>query len=487
MKILKLLNKKYLLFIFIFLLTESNSHSEDEPVDIWNLDKNKIEETSKINNSISENDINNNITESDIYNLQTQKKPESVKMDQVLVSKELKIVGLYDPEEHGLKIDMWSNSNGDQLKYLFSNLDKLDLSQDAADIMNISLLTNAYYPNKNITEGEFVEIKSNWLIKYKDLDLIENYLIKNQILELHPKLSRYLIDQYLSESNVTKACELFSKNIKQINNEYLSKFNLYCLINTGRREEAQLILDLKKELGFKDDYFEKKLSYLLGYSNEVDDLISENSILAFHLAHKTNPEFYFEPKENTNKLIWKYLATSNLLYKLDEIEITQFDKISLIEKAVHDKNYPEDDLFELYKRFQFNINQFLNATDAYKTLTNIEARALIYQGILLESEKSRKLELIKILKDLFIKDNLSDAFDKKLKQYLVNIDPDEVPSNFTTFYNNYIENDKEVEKNIKFNNDILHQSKLVNYFNGDYAKSKIEKDINNFLKKIKKK
>ena len=34
---------------------------------------------------------------------------------------------------------------------------------------------------------------------------------------------------------------------------------LYCLINEGRIEEAQLILDLKKELGFKDKYFEKKL------------------------------------------------------------------------------------------------------------------------------------------------------------------------------------------------------------------------------------
>ena len=38
---------------------------------------------------------------------------------------------------------------------------------------------------------------------------------------------------------------------------------------------------------------------------------------------------------------------------------------------------------------------------------------------------------------------------------------------------------------IKINNKILHQSKLINYFNGDYAKSKIEK-INKFLKKIKK-
>ena len=32
----------------------------------------------------------------------------------------------------------------------------------------------------------------------------------------------------------------------------------------------------------------------------------------------------------------------------------------------------------------------------------------------------------------------------------------------------------------------MHQSKLINYFNGDYSKSKIEKDLDNFLKKIKK-
>jgi hypothetical protein len=41
--------------------------------------------------------------------------------------------------------------------------------------------------------------------------------------------------------------------------------------------------------------------------------------------------------------------------------ISELDKISTIEKATHDKNYPEKDLFEIYKRFQFNINQLLNA------------------------------------------------------------------------------------------------------------------------------
>ncbi len=486
MKILKLLNRKYLSIIIIFLLASLSSYAEDKPIDIWNIDKKKTEDTSSNNTLINETENNDQITESDIYNMQSQKKNESVEIDQNLASSNLKIIGLYDPEDYDLKIDIWSNSNGDQLKYLFSNIDKLNLSEDSENLMNILLLTNAYYPKTNITEKEFLEIKSNWLIKSEDLDLIEKYLVKNQIFDLHPKLSKYLVDHYLSESNVAKACQILLKNNQPLNNDYLSKFNLYCLINEGRIEEAQLFLDLKKEQGFKDDYFEKKLNYLFGYTNENDPAISEKTILDFHLAHRTNPEFFFEPKENTSKLIWRYLATSNLLYNINEIEITEYDKISLIEKATHDKNYPEEDLFGLYKRFQFNINQLLNAVDAYKILTNIEARALIYQRILLESEIGKKLELIKILKDLFIKDNFSNAFDKQLRKFLENINPEEIPSNYTTFYYTYVENENEVKTNIKYNNDILHQSKLVNYFNGDYAKSKIEKDVNNFLKKIKK-
>ena len=486
MKTLKLLNRKYLSVILIIFLLGFETQAEDQPIDIWNIDKKKIEETPANNISIVEENDNQQSGESSIYNMRSQQKLDTIEVDSTLVSKEVKIIGLYDPEDYGLKIDMWSNSNGDQLKYLFSSLAKLNLSNDASNLMNIVLLTNAYYPNKNITDKEFLKIKSNWLIKNKKRDLIEEYLIKNQILNLHPELSRYLIDQYLSESNVGKACVIFSKNTELINNDYLSKFNLYCLINQGKIEEAQLILDLKKELGFKDEYFEKKLDYLFGFTNKPDLSVSENSILNFHLAHRTNPDFIFEPKKNTNKLIWKYLSTSNLLYNVEEIDITEIDKISLIEKATNDKNYPEEDLFSLYKRFQFNINQLLNAEDAYKTLTNIEARALIYQRILLESDTSNKLQLIKILKDLFIKDNFTNAFDNELKKFLKSFDPDEVPSNFTTFYFNYLKDENKEVNDIKFNKDILHQSKLVNYFNGDFAKSKIEKDLNNYLKKIKK-
>ena len=486
MKILKLLNKIYLSILIIFFFSIANSFSQDEPVDIWNIDKEQIKENSENKELISISESELETEKIDVFNMQTKDRSDSIKVDETLNSKEIKIIGLYDPEDFGLKIDMWSNSNGDQLKYLFSNLAKINLSRDASELMNIVLLTNAYYPKKNISEKDFLKIKSDWLIKHNDLELIEEYLIKNDILNLHPKLSKYLVDKYLSESKLDKACKIFLNNSEPLKNDYLSKFNIYCLINNGKKDEAQLIFDLKKELGFNDQYFENKLNYLFGYTNEIDKTISEKSILEFHLAHKTNPEFSFEPKENTNPLIWKYLAASNLLYQTNEIDLDELEKIELIEYATHNKNYLEDDLFQIYKKFQFTIDQFLNVKTVFKSLTNIESRALLYQSVLLESDINRKIELMKLLKEAFIKDKIGNAFEEKLKDLLQDIELDQISSKHTSFYLENINTDEKKQTKIKYNDDLLHQSKLIKYFIGEYNQIKIEKDLNNFLKKIKK-
>ena len=485
MKILRLLNKKYFSITTIFLFMIVNSFSENQPVDIWNIDKNETQENLENKELKSDSEINLKKNSIDVFNMQNDTKDLLIKVDETLNSKEIKILGLYDPEDYGLSMDMWSNSNGDQLKYLFSNLTKINLSKDAAELMNIVLLTNAYYPKKNISEKNFLKIKSDWLMKHNDLELIEEYLIKNNIINLHPKLTKFLVDNLLSESELNKACEIFSKNSEPIESQYLSKFNIYCLVFNDKKEQAKLILDLKKELGFKNKYFEKKLDYLFGYTDVVDKSISEKSILEFHLAHKTNVDFSFEPNKNTNPLIWKYLASSNLLYKKNEIDLSELDKIKLIEYATHNKNYSENDLFEIYKRFQFSINQFLNFNDAFKSLTGTESRALLYQRILLESEINKKIELIKILKNLFIQDNLDNAFKDKLKELLKVYDLNQLSSKHTSFYLKYVDDEK-IPKKIKYNEDLIHQSKLLKYFDGEYDMSKTQKDLNNYLKKIKK-
>ena len=487
MKILKSLNRINYLIILIFLLT-SISYSEDKPVDIWNIKEvDKEDSLLKLDDKKNNKDLEKKNSEISIYQMQSTKKTiGDIELEENTNSKDSELFGLYDPEDYGLDINMWINSDGDQLKNIFSKLKKIKLSNDAKEIVKISLLTNAHYPTKNISKKEFLEFKSDWMIKNSDLELIENYIIKNEIINIQSDLTKYIVDQYLSLGDIEKACNIFKNNSKPINNEYLSNFNIYCLIKLGKKDEAQILFDLKKELGFKDEYFEEKINFLFGYNSKIDDTISEKSILYFHLAFEVNPNLIFEPKDNTDKIIWKYLSSFNLLGSFQEIDISELEKISIIEKAVHNKNYSEQDLFKLYKRFQFNINQLLNVKNSYKSLNNIEGRALIYQKILLESEMVEKLKLLKLLKDSFDNDDLTNAFDIELKKFLSEMNPQNIPDNLTSFYYTNLQIKENLDKKIRFNNDVMHQSKLVNYFNGDYSKSKIEKDLNNYLKKIKK-
>ena len=236
MKILRLLNKK-IFSIILILFFSIKAYAEDQPVDIWNIEKN--ENNTSVNEVVIENEEEfKEVKESDIYKMQTQKKEDQINLDETLNTKKINIYGLYDPEDYSLDIDMWSNSNGDQLRNIFSRLNKIDLSEDASEIMKIALLTNAYSPENNISEKEFLNIKSKWLIKNSDVVLIEEYLIKNQVFDLHPKLTRYVVDKHLSEANLEKACEVFSKNLKPIQDEYLSKFNIYCLVNLIKKKST---------------------------------------------------------------------------------------------------------------------------------------------------------------------------------------------------------------------------------------------------------
>ena len=482
MKKFKLLNKKYLLFILFYFFFGFASHSQ-EPIDIWNIEEKKTTD----NLDIIESTEQKVVTQNSIFKMQSQKDGElNIEEDQALISNKIKIVGLYDPAENGLDINMWSKSNGDQILNIFKRINKMNLSKDASEILDILLLTNAHYPEINISKDQFLELKSNWLIKNSNLQLIENYLIKNQIINEHPKLTKLLVDDYLSKSDIKKACEIFSNIVSPIQDEYLSKFNIYCLINNNKKEEAQLLLDLKKELGFKNKFYEKKIDFLMGYTIQPDIEVSESTILDFHLSHRTNPQFKFEPKGSTSKQIWKYLSTSNLLDSINDVELTDIDKIKSIEKATHEKHYEEKELFELYKRFQFNINQLLNIKESTKVLSAIESRALIYQGILITTEIENKLLLINALKNSFINEGMEKAFDVELRKFLKEIDREKIPSNFTSFYDSYIDENKMELTNIKINNKILHQSKLINYFKSDESSKNITKDLNNSLKRAKK-
>ena len=481
MKILKLLNKKNLSIFFIpFLIFLTNLEAEDKPVDIWKLKK-KVEENSSSETLNNEDLIQNNIE------LEKTESNNSLNIvdSSPLAKNKINISGLYDPEKNALSMEMWSTSDGNEIKSILNKLKKTKLSKDSKEILDIALLTNSYFPKLNITEEEFIDFKLEYLIENNDKKLIKSYLIKNENNIYNSKLIKFYINSYTESADLENACKIFDE-INYLIDDYINKFKIYCLINRGQREEAQLLFDLNIESGFKDEFYENKFNFLMGYIEKADNKISDKNILNFHLSHKINPEFIYQPSENTPKFIWKYLSSSNLLENINTINLEDGDKIFLIEKATHEKNYEEKELFELYKRFQFNINQLLNVKDSYKLLQNYKGRALLYQRLILTKDTNELLDLSYKLKDSFIKDNIENAFSVELKKILNTINQQEVPSNYSSFYFDNLKTKTLEEKNIKINNKIIHQSKLLKYFENQYELKEVEDDLNKLLKSIKK-
>ena len=144
MKLLKLLNKINLLILISFFYLQ-NSYSED-PVDIWKIE-NKTNENSIIDSEIIKDQ---NTPSSSIFKIDSNKNFE-IKIDEEknLFSKDINIVGIYDPVENDLSMDMWINSNGTIILEIIDKIQNINLSKDATEILNLALLTNAYFPKKN--------------------------------------------------------------------------------------------------------------------------------------------------------------------------------------------------------------------------------------------------------------------------------------------------------------------------------------------------
>ncbi len=473
MRILKLLIKKLIILTFLLVFYPVNS---DEPVDIWNIDQNSKNENT---NSKNENEV---VNDADI---QPVNQVISIEEENKILEEEKYLFGIYDPAENDFTLNMWEFSSKEKILKLINKIDKINLSNDAKKIYNNLILTNTIVPN-SFSEKEFLDLKVNWLIKQKNLNLIEEFINNNNNQKIDPNLLNFYLDEYLSNGEIDNACKIFDIIKILPEDNYSTKFKIYCLIHSKNRDFAQVQYDLLKEKNFKDKSFEMIFNFLMGYVDNINLKISEETMLDFHLSRITNNQFEFEPNDKTKKNIWKYLNSFNLLENLDNIDIENDEKILSIEKATHDKNYSERDLLNLYKRYRFSIQELLSIEDSYKSLNDNRARALLYQGILLSKEDSNKIKLLQILKESFKKSKIENAFNNEFVKILKEIDAKNVPNKYQYFYNYYLSSDIPESKKIKYNNKLLHQSKLLSYFLGDTKINNSEKELKKMLKKIKK-
>ena len=466
----KLKNFIFLIFILIF-----NQNLCFAAVDIW-----EKKEKNKQEGSQSENE--NNITiEDPIFSDDTNKIKISIE-EKEIDSYEKSIIGIFDPAENNFNLNMWSETDGEEIKKILKRIDKLKLSKPSEDLLFLVLFTNAYPPKANLSSEGFLNIKINWLIKKKRIYDLETLLKNNLEANQNPKAIKFLINEQLSTGDIKSACEKINFIDKSVQDSYLDKFTIYCLINNNLKDEAQLILDLLKEKGFKDKFFEDKVSFLLGITDKTTDNMLDNNLLNFYLSHITSENFQYEPNDKTDKYIWRYLSSANLI-KFDELESE--NTLPTYEKAASENSFANNEIFKIYLKMNFNFSQLANVEETYKNLSTSKARALVYQSVILSDKNEKKIRLAFLLKDLFLKDNIFDVYAEELSNILKSIDPNEIPEDYVELLKKSVDN--EVATKVKFDNDILHRSKVIRHFlDNNKELSRTEKDFKSVYKKIKK-
>jgi len=393
------------------------------------------------------------------------------------------LYGIWDPDKYNFELSMWSKTDGKNIQKTISRLNKLNLSETAENILLNTLFSYSYAP-VNLSERDFLEIKINWLIKNKKDDLIEQFLKKNNDFPKKNKIIQYLVDRNISSANIKIGCEKVNFIGKDIKDPYLEKFKIYCLIFNNKKGQAQLLYDILKEQKQSDKFFDNAINVLLGLAENKNKKIKDDNLLNFYLSSITFTNFKYEPNEKTKQSIWEYMNSANLI-TIDDIN--DKEKIKNIEIAANKNQVDKSQVFKIYKQIPFELNTLINAKTVYQSLEKIEGRALLYQKYLLSDNIQNKLDLLFLLKDLFKKENLSNVYTEFLSDRLKEFKISEIPKEYLNSVDkNILSNGSANQQKIKFDDKVLHRSKLIRYFyEKDYPIKKTQKELDGVYKKIK--
>ena len=166
MKILKQLNRLFLLLVLSTVLFQT-TFADEKVTNIW-----KTIETKKTANENIKEDVK--IDSNKIQGIKIKLNDDDITVNNELdQSKEL-LAGLFDPADNDLNLNMWTNSNGNEVKNLLEKLNSKELSNFSKKIMDIALLTNSYLPESDISSEEFLNFTIEHLLNIKDYDLINS-------------------------------------------------------------------------------------------------------------------------------------------------------------------------------------------------------------------------------------------------------------------------------------------------------------------------
>ncbi len=450
----------------------------EDKIDIWD-NKKEISKESPSNNNLSIQKKQN------INSSQTLKALEKIEIQDggTIIADEQKVYGIYEPANFNFSLNMWTTTSAEDFRSSLKRLNKIKLSKLSNEILEAILFSFSYPPN-GMTEKEFVNLKIDWLVRNNRVELIESFLKQNEQFDSKSKAVQYLVDSKIASGNIKEGCEKVGFIDAKIKDAYLEKFKIYCLIFNKKKPEAQLLLDLLREQKQSSKFYDDKINFLLNVSDKTSNKINEKNLLNFYLSSITIANFNYQPTKKTKPEIWKYLNAANLI-KLEDASDKQ--KLKELEISANNGQLDKKKIFEIYKQIPFNLNTLITAKTSYKTLNESDSRALIYQKYLLSEANEKKIEYLFLLEELFKKSELNNIYSKFLSDRIEEIGIENLPKNYQEIAFSRILSDEDLLLGkVKYNDKILHQSKILKYFVEGESKKKVQKDIDKIFKKINK-
>jgi hypothetical protein len=314
-------------------------------------------------------------------------------------------VGTLTEAEGGFGFNMWEGTNRSLVKRLLKKLPVNTHSRTMRALMRRLLLSTAKAPSKvattdqksspegsllstggTQTDGELLVMRIERLSAMGDTRAVYDLLKVAPNRATDPVLLRHEADVLFLSNDNSRACDLVSRQIGNLEVPYWQKALIYCQALSGNHDQANLGANLLREIGEKDEVFFGLINSLIGIAKYRITSLSNPTPLHFSMIRAAKIKLPKNVSSSNNSVVLKTIATSPNAEPALRVETAErAEAIGVLDTEV---------LQQIYAGVNFTQevldDGFLQANKERTALS----RALLYRKAIVENIPSVKVEIL---------------------------------------------------------------------------------------------
>ncbi|MEM7169654.1 MAG: hypothetical protein AAF530_05765 [Pseudomonadota bacterium] len=323
-------------------------------------------------------------------------------------------IGTLSPADGGLGADLWAGSDALVIKRLLIRMPDDIVSPTLRDLATRLLLTSAKAPSATpgaVGDGTslLTEISSEPKTDEQDQSILALRIDRlaamgntSSLADLLAAVPERADDQVIAQARVNLslssgdfdgACRRVRRNIGQfVGHEFWSKALIFCQFLSGEVDQANLGLDLLRELSSNEDTTFMALAQQLAGGAEKSVDFNDLSALQFAMVRVLERDLPQEAAQDAAPMVLASMAISP--------SINLETRVIAGERAVARGLLDEAELAQLYRDFKFSPEQLANPVSSTDGLPAIETRALLFQATSAQTIDISRAELLQAALEL---------------------------------------------------------------------------------------